>query len=70
MLILGQGLVEALGFFFYMLLANPFTWIMLEELDVTGHMGGCQKYGSFLSTLNIRGRNIIEIQKETIILTP
>ena len=29
--------------------------------------GGCQNYGPFLSTLNIRGRIIIGIQKGTII---
>ena len=33
------------------------------------HMGGCQNYGPFLSTLNIRCRIIIGIQKGTIILT-
>ena len=33
------------------------------------HMGGCQNYGPFLGTLNIRGRIIIGIQKGTIILT-
>ena len=33
------------------------------------HMGGCQKYGPFLGTLNIRGRIIIGIQKGTMILT-
>ena len=32
-------------------------------------MGGCQNYGPFLGTLNIRGRTIIGIQKGTIILT-
>ena len=32
-------------------------------------MGGCQNYGPFLGTLNIRGRIIIGIQKGTIILT-
>ena len=32
-------------------------------------MGGCQKCGPFLGTLNIRGRIIIGIQKGTIILT-
>ena len=31
-------------------------------------MGGCQNYGAFLGTLNIRCRSIIEIQKGTIIL--
>ena len=33
------------------------------------YMGGCQNYGPFLGTLNIRGRIIIGIQKGTIILT-
>ena len=33
------------------------------------HMGGCQNYGPFLGTLNIRGRIIIGIQKGTMILT-
>ena len=33
------------------------------------HMGGCQNYGFFLGTLNIRGRIIIGTQKGTIILT-
>ena len=32
-------------------------------------MGGCQNYGSFLGTLNIRCRIIIGTQKGTIILT-
>ena len=32
-------------------------------------MGGCQDYGPFLGTLNIRCRIIIGIQKGTIILT-
>ena len=32
-------------------------------------MGGCQNYGPFLGTLNIRCRNIIGTQKGTIILT-
>ena len=31
--------------------------------------GGCQNYGPFLGTLNIRGRIIIGTQKGTIILT-
>ena len=33
------------------------------------YMDGCQNYGPFLGTLNIRGRIIIGIQKGTIILT-
>ena len=33
------------------------------------HMGGCQNYGPFLGTLDIRCRIIIGIQKGTIILT-
>ena len=32
-------------------------------------VGGCQNYGPFLGTLNIRGRIILGIQKGTIILT-
>ena len=32
-------------------------------------MGGCQNYGPFLGTLNIRCRIIMGIQKGTIILT-
>ena len=32
-------------------------------------MGGCQNYGSFLGTLNIRCRIIIGTQRGTIILT-
>ena len=31
-------------------------------------LGGCQNYGPFLGTLNIRGRIIVGIQKGTIIL--
>ena len=37
----------------------------LEELDV----GGCQNYGPFLGTLNIRCRITVGIQKGIIILT-
>ena len=32
-------------------------------------MGGCQNWGPFLGTLNIRCRIIVGIQKRTIILT-
>ena len=32
-------------------------------------MGGCQNYGPFSGTLNIRCRILIGIQKETVILT-
>ena len=32
-------------------------------------MGGCQNYGPFLGTLNIRGPIIVGIQKGTIIWT-
>ena len=34
-----------------------------------GYMGGCQNYGPFLGTLDIRGRIIIGTQKGTTILT-
>ena len=37
--------------------------------DPGRHMGGCQNYGPFLGTLNIRCRIITRIQKGTIILT-
>ena len=33
------------------------------------YMGGCQNYGPFLGTLNIKGRIIIGTQKGTIVLT-
>ena len=33
------------------------------------YMGGCQNYGPFLGTLNIRGRITIGTSKRTIILT-
>ena len=37
---------------------------------LTNHeMGGCQNYGQFLGTLNIRGHIRIGIQKGTILLT-
>ena len=39
-----------------------------RALDVR-KMGGCQNYGPFLGTLDIRCRKIIGIQKGTIILT-
>ena len=39
------------------------------ETTIMGSMGGCQNYGPFLGTLNIRGRIIIGTQKGTIILT-
>ena len=32
-------------------------------------MGGCQNYGPFLGTLNIRGRSIVGTQRGTIVLT-
>ena len=33
------------------------------------HIGGCQNYGPFLGTLNIRCRTILGTEKGTIILT-
>ena len=39
------------------------------DLSLTCDMGGCQNYGPFLGTLNIRCRIILGIQKGTIILT-
>ena len=39
------------------------------ETIILGYMGGCQNYGPFLGTLNMRCRIVIMIQKGTIILT-
>ena len=39
------------------------------ETIITGYMGGCQNYGPFLGTLDIKCRIVIGIQKGTIILT-
>ena len=36
---------------------------------MVSYVGGCQNYGPFLGTLNIRCRIILGIQKGTIILT-
>ena len=41
----------------------------LKPSPSRNHMGGCQNYGPFLDTRNIRCRIIIGIQKGTIILT-
>ena len=38
-------------------------------LSCDPHMGGCQNYGPFLGTLNIKCRIVIGIQKGTLILT-
>ena len=40
---------------------------MMKEAPI--HLGGCQNYGPFLGTLNIRCRILIGTQKGTIILT-
>ena len=40
------------------------------ETTILGYMGGCQNYGPFLGTLNIRCRSIIGTQKGTITLNP
>ena len=39
------------------------------ETTIVGYKGGCQNYGPFLGTLNIRCRVIIGIPKGTIMLT-
>ena len=46
-----------------LLVGDPFT------CTVGVYVGGCQDYGPFLDTLNVRGRIIVGIQKGTIILT-
>ena len=38
-------------------------------MTIMSYMGGCQNYGPFLGTTNIRCRIMIGIQKGTIILT-
>ena len=38
-------------------------------MDIRCYMGGCQNYGPFLGTLNIRCRTILRTPKGTIILT-
>ena len=40
-----------------------------QAAPLGSYMGGCQNYGPFLGTLNIRCRIIIRTQKRTIILT-
>ena len=42
---------------------------VIQGVSAKAHMVGCQDYGPFLGTLNVRCRIIIGIQKETIILT-
>ena len=48
-------------------------WLPFGACSVPGwqctYVGGCQNYGPFLGTQNIKGRIIIGIQKGTIILT-
>ena len=44
------------------------TWVLVEQ-HVAFDMGGCQNYGPFWGTLDIRCRIIIGLQKGTIILT-
>ena len=43
-------------------LGLPCTHLMSER--AAKHMGGCQNYGPFLGTLNIRCRIIMGIQKD------
>ena len=44
---------------------SPQGW---RDRHIRMYMGGCQNYGPFLGTLNIRCRIMIGIQKGTIIL--
>ena len=39
------------------------------ETAIMGYMAGCQNYGPFLGTLNVRCRVIIAIQKRIILTT-
>ena len=43
--------------------------VRVQGIGFRVHLGGCQNYGPFLGTLNIRCRIIIGTQKGTIILT-
>ena len=43
--------------------------LLQRTVRIPHYMGGCQNYGPFLGTLNIRCRIIIGSQKGTIILT-
>ena len=48
---------------------QPPGWVVSPAwLAQEGHIGGCQNYGPFFGTLDIRCRIIIGIQKGTIIL--
>ena len=49
------------------LLVDDFKKVL--QVRVGRNVGGCQNYGPFLGTLNIRCRIIIGTQKGTIILT-
>ena len=51
-------------------LDEPVHFLRLScYLEVVYDLGGCQNYGPFLGTLNIRCRTISRTQKGTIILT-
>ena len=45
------------------------SWGLGAGRTAQNHMGGCQNYGPFLGTLNLRCRIIIRVQKGAIILT-
>ena len=42
---------------------------IMGYIGIIGYLGGCQNYGPFVGTLNIRCRTLIGIQKGTMILT-
>ena len=48
---------------------EPMGRHLKPKSELYKHMGGCQNYGPFLGTLNIRCRIIIRTQKGTLILT-
>ena len=63
-----DAILQGSGFAYFWLAGNEGMDKKMEA-NVVGHMAGCQNYGPFLGTLNIRGRIIVGTQIGTIILT-
>ena len=64
-----KHMLKALGWVWAHLDVRRLLTLGPQSTGMYMHMAGCQNYGPFLGTLNIRGRIIIGIQKGTIILT-
>ena len=58
----GRAIIKRSGLVAYLGLGK-------EKCSTHPDLSGCQNYGPFLGTLNIRGRIMIETQKGAIILT-